>query len=290
MTFIDNYAFDDCPLLSIVVDGDNAIYDSRENCNAIIHTSTNTIFKGCINSTIPSSVTSIGYGSFNSCIGLESFTIPSNVTTIEESAFNWCIDLKSITISNGVISIGKFAFFWCTGLTSIIIPSSVTTIDYNAFQSCNNLTSVTVERNTPITINSSNTFSNCANATLFVPAGSKAAYEAADYWKDFKEIIELADNITIGATGMGTFCSTHALDFSGTDDIKAYIVSAFKPSTGEVTLTRITDVPANTGIVVKGDADTYSIPWGPGETIGSIKAFNRWRASSACSFVFSGTL
>ena len=66
---------------------------------------------------------------------------------------------------------------------------------------------------------------------------------------------------------MQTYCSLDDMDFSGTDDIKAYIVSAFKPSTGEVTLTRITDVPANTGIVVKGAAGTYSIPMGLGETI-----------------------
>ena len=31
----------------------------------------------------------------------------------------------------------------------------------------------------------------CANATLYVPKGSKAAYEAADGWKDFKEIVEV---------------------------------------------------------------------------------------------------
>jgi len=43
---------------------------------------------------------------------------------------------------------------------------------------------------TPISIGSY-TFSNCANATLYVPQGSKAAYEGADYWKEFKEIIEV---------------------------------------------------------------------------------------------------
>ncbi len=75
------------------------------------------------------------------------------------------------------------------------------------------------------------------------------------------------NGITIGSAGMGTFCSTRALDFSGTDDIKAYIVSAFKPSTGEITLTRITDVPANTGIVVKGNEGTFIIPLGSGETV-----------------------
>lgn len=43
---------------------------------------------------------------------------------------------------------------------------------------------------TPLTIERY-TFSNRANATLYVPYGSKAAYEAADYWKEFKEIIEM---------------------------------------------------------------------------------------------------
>ena len=35
------------------------------------------------------------------------------------------------------------------------------------------------------------TFSNRTNATLYVPKGSKRAYQAAEYWKEFKEIIEI---------------------------------------------------------------------------------------------------
>ena len=35
------------------------------------------------------------------------------------------------------------------------------------------------------------TFSNRSNATLYVPDGFKAAYQAADYWKEFREIIEM---------------------------------------------------------------------------------------------------
>lgn len=76
----------------------------------------------------------------------------------------------------------------------------------------------------------------------------------------------LSIDVAIGAEGAATFCSSEALDFSGTDDVKAYIVSAFNPSTGTVTLTRITDVPAGTGIVVLGDEGTYDIPLGAGET------------------------
>ena len=32
---------------------------------------------------------------------------------------------------------------------------------------------------------------NSSQIVLFAPKGSKAAYEAADYWKDFKEIVEM---------------------------------------------------------------------------------------------------
>jgi hypothetical protein len=175
--------------------------------------------------------------------------------------------LTSVTIPNSVTSIGDRAFEGCSELTSITIPNSVTSIGYFAFLECEGLTSVTVNWDTPLEINDYVfNSSNYQNATLYVPKGTKALYEAADWWKYFGKIVEI-DKITIGDEGMGTFCSTQALDFSGTDEIKAYIVSAFKPSTGEVTLTRITDVPANTGIVVKGAAGTYSIPIGPGETI-----------------------
>ena len=73
---------------------------------------------------------------------------------------------------------------------SVTIPSSVTSIVNFAFDGCSNLTSVAVEMETPVGINSY-TFSNRKNAMLYVPYGCKAAYEAADYWKEFKEIVEM---------------------------------------------------------------------------------------------------
>lgn len=72
---------------------------------------------------------------------------------------------------------------------------------------------------------------------------------------------------TIGASGYATFCSLENLDFTTVSGMKAYIVSAFRPNTGDVTITRIYDVPAETGLLLKGSQGTYEIPLGEGETI-----------------------
>ena len=87
-------------------------------------------------------------------------------------------------------SIGEDAFQGCFVLTSVTIPNSVTSIGRQAFARCNELTSVTVEWTEPISINSY-TFSNRANATLYVPKGSKSVYKAAAYWNGFKDIVEM---------------------------------------------------------------------------------------------------
>ena len=139
--------------------------------------------------TIPNSVTTISERTFYYCSSLNSITIPNSVTSISERAFYGCSSLTSITIPNSVTSIGEYAFYGCSGLTSLTIPNSVTSIAYAAFSDCSRLTSVKVDIESPISI-SSYTFSNCRNATLIVPAGCKAAYQAANYWKEFKRIIE----------------------------------------------------------------------------------------------------
>lgn len=84
-------AFICCPALtSITVDADNTFYDSRDNCNAIIKTASNTLYAGCMNTVIPNSVTTIGKSAFYGCSSLTSVTIPSNVRDIEQLAFTNC--------------------------------------------------------------------------------------------------------------------------------------------------------------------------------------------------------
>ena len=144
---------------------------------------------GLTSITIPNNVTIIGSYTFFYCTGLTSVTIPNSVTSIGSYAFGGCSSLTSITIPNNVTSIGAFAFRFCSGLTSVTIPNSITSIGVASFQYCSGLTSVTVLNPTPIAI-TEYVFTNRTNATLYVPKGSIEAYQAADYWKEFKEIIE----------------------------------------------------------------------------------------------------
>ena len=157
-------AFERCSgLTSIQVASGNTVYDSRNNCNAIIESATNTLMAGCQNTIIPESVTSIGDGAFYGCSGLTSITIPNSVTSIGGSAFYNCSGLTSVTIPNSVTSIGYGAFENCSGLTSITIPNSVTSIDGYAFRSCSSLTSVTIPNS--VTSIGSYAFANCVGLT-----------------------------------------------------------------------------------------------------------------------------
>ena len=111
VTSIGDGAFLGCSgLTNIVVENGNTVYDSRNNCNAIIKIATNQLIVGCNNTTIPNSVTSIGSYAFDGCSGLTSITIPNSVTSIGDDAFYDCSGLTSVTIPNSVTSIGDGAF------------------------------------------------------------------------------------------------------------------------------------------------------------------------------------
>ena len=131
-------------LTTMTVDANNTVYDSRNNCNAIIEKSTKTLISGCKNTIIPNTVSAIGVNAFGKCTGLTSIDIPNSVTTIGTNAFSNCTGLTSIDIPNSVTTIGTNAFSNCTGLTSVSIGNGVTSLGSSAFLQCTSLANVTI--------------------------------------------------------------------------------------------------------------------------------------------------
>ena len=162
-------------LESIVVEPGNPIYDSRENCNAIItETSyfsslaainkTATIITGCKNTTIPSSVLTIGGYSFAGC-GLTHIDIPSNIQYIGSNAFYGNYVEKDNFVNHSALDAENNNYWGCTMLdttkdgfwitdgelikytgneTIITIPSTVTSIRGYVFSGLDHITSVSI--------------------------------------------------------------------------------------------------------------------------------------------------
>ena len=170
VTSIDISAFEACSGLTFIkVEAGNTKYDSRNNCNAIIESATNTLVIGCRVTVIPNSVTSIGNSAFCNCSGLTSIIIPNSVTSIGNYAFQNCSGLTSVTIPNSVTSIGSYAFYNCSSLTSATIGNSVTSIGDGPFWGCSSLTSVMMSEGVHMV--QANFFEECYNLnTITLPS------------------------------------------------------------------------------------------------------------------------
>jgi len=162
VSYIGNYAFSGCSglsslnipgsvnsistnsfsgcinLTSIIVSNGNPVYDSRDNCNAIVHTATNTLIYGCQNTVIPNTIDNIGDYAFSGCSTLSNMPVfPNSVKHIGQYAYKQCTGLTgTLTIPDHIKTIGASAFSGCNGLTSVVIGSAVDSIGYSAFGDC----------------------------------------------------------------------------------------------------------------------------------------------------------
>lgn len=220
---IGDGAFAGCKNInSIIVDSNNPYFDSRDNCNAIIETKTNTLIYGCKTTKIPNSVMSIGHYAFSNCKGInnQSIILPQSVTTIEDYAF-YETNLKSIIFLGEIERIGNYAF------KNYELPNDGGRVNYLAFlgQEVNNV-SETAFRNggalsgyqrninnlifgskmvnieglnikpgndiicyCPVPPVADETSFLGYNSVVHVPAASLAVYFTAPYWSNFANIV-----------------------------------------------------------------------------------------------------
>lgn len=176
VTHIGLGAFSACSNLeSIIVAPLNRVYDSRNDCNAIIETSTNTLHTGCNSTVIPNTVTTIGASAFHMS-GLESIQIPNSVTTIGAKAFQSCKNLTKVQFGRSVKTIEASAFNACEWLDEVIClnPEPPDCADVSVF--AKDLQSEANDE--PYYIG------------LFVPKGSIQRYLSHYVWDHFKYIAE----------------------------------------------------------------------------------------------------
>ena len=127
---------------SIVVSSKNPRYDSRNNCNAIIETNSNTLVFSCDNTIIPDTVTRIGDSAF-ACSFIKSIELPDSITEIGDYAFQCALILEQVSLPDSLKSIGVSAFE-STSIESIKIPDSVGYIGDGAFDDCDNLKTIII--------------------------------------------------------------------------------------------------------------------------------------------------
>ena len=208
------------------------------------------------------SVITIAQNAFFNKNILENIIIPEGIKTIENSAFRFCFSLKSVEIPSSLTHIGDYAFGGCEYLVSVVShQQQPIAINNKVFGSSQWNEDYTIETILP------------PSATLYVPYGAKDAYREAEGWKEFPNIVEMDASdtgttddrekqaITIGKSGKASYCGDKSLDFSFSDEVKAYIATGFDKDEGTIWLTRVKDVPAGVPVLIKGDANkTYDVP------------------------------
>lgn len=171
---IPNSIFKGCiSLQKIVVDKRNKVYDSRQNCNAIIVSEGNYLSVGCKGSVIVDGIKYIGNNSFYQS-GITSVHIPASVEHIDSAAFYKSKYLSSITVdrnnaryksegSNSIVekesnkmilachttnilpcvtAIGCYAYVNTPSI--LVLPEGIESIGYGAFLECKDLHAIVI--------------------------------------------------------------------------------------------------------------------------------------------------
>jgi hypothetical protein len=152
----------------------------------------------------------------------------------------------------------------CSSMTSVTLGSSIESIGELAFASCDALVKVDSRIENPFKINE-NVFPKLVKtvAVLHVPKGRKVAYRTTEGWSDFMNIEDGNKYLHLTMPSGGNFhafCPNEPLDFRSVIGLTAYIAGGFDPSTNEILLVSVNEVPAGTGVILEGvEGKTYQV-------------------------------
>ncbi len=226
-------------LESLSVHPDNPVFDSRNDCNAVIITATNTLFAACRNTVIPEGITTIGTWAYLGCTGLDRIEIPSTVTHIDQVAFGEC-DVRHMTIPGNVKTIDGFAFDMCYNLRDVYIEDGVEQLGHEMFRLCVSLKRLRLP-NTITAIPYGMLWQCDSLPELIIPNSvTKVGDNAALYCPALKRIV-----IGSGVTSLGHY--------------------AFMSASQATTVTCLAPTPPSTGISTLHwgwkDKTTLRVPW-----------------------------
>ncbi len=241
LTLIDAWTFNECTSLT-----DVSIPPS-------VTTIATSAFWGCTALTslaVPDAVTTIETFAFYGCSALTDIAVGRSVSDIDMYAFQECSSLVSIDVDednatytsvdgmlytkdkktlitapagltsaripDGVTTIGDYAFQGCAGLTSLTLPESVAEIGGNVLFECSRLESIYSLAVVPPAVYSFGLAQESyPRITLYVPRGTREAYQTADAWKDFPDIREFDTTGIAGPTADGATRPVAIYDPSG---------------------------------------------------------------------------
>ncbi|MBR4506567.1 MAG: leucine-rich repeat domain-containing protein [Bacteroidales bacterium] len=153
------------------------------------------------------------------------------VKAIGNHAFYECTGLASVVVPEGVASVRASAFRGCSGLTAISLPASLDSLYGYSLAYCTALAEVTVAGTVP-PVCLANVFSNTAitAATLNVPCGHAAAWNAVAPWNQFSDIDDDACNVTLMVTA--NYSSRGSVSGSGTFPYGTNVLLTASPAAG----------------------------------------------------------
>lgn len=269
-TTLGNHVFKECPLAAVTFP--NSLNSIGEYA-----------FEGTNLKTVDLSntqITSLPNGCFYKCEKLSDVKLPKDLTDIGNNAFISSA-IASITFPSSLQKIGSYAF-QNAKFANVVIPTKCNTIEQGAFSENANLTTVVV--NGLECYLAVSAFAKCDNLKD-VYITSNVEPDAKRYGYPFKNnsadlTVHVVPNyldtftnlktcnapkfdsdfsLTLGKEWT-TFTSAYNLDFSNVEGGLTAYTAKYNKDNDAVALTQVKKVKAGTGLILKGEAGTYTLP------------------------------